>query len=184
MKFFPQKPTLTTWKLVCKKAQTKTRNLFRKGYTLYLLIHNLSLNKPTTMGDIMLVRVAIRARRGETTHAFLKSGHIEWVRPLFSVSLSCATTKLRVTELRREPRGRGWAGLWRRGLRSLSLTSAGSWKCPRAAGAGVRETAQIIDALTSLECSVPDLKYKDWLQTEENNADKLEVSHNKQICDF
>ena len=79
------------------------------------------------------------------------------MRPLFSVSLSCATTKLRVTE----PRGRGWAGLGRRGLRSLSLTSAGPWKCPRAAGAGVRKTAQIIDALTSLECSVPDLKYKD-----------------------
>ena len=136
------------------------------------------------MGDIMLVSVAIRARRGETTHAFLKSGHIEWVRPLFSVSLSCATTKLRVTEPRREPRGRDRAGLGRRGLRRVSLTSAGSWKCPRAAGAGVGETAQIIDALTSLECSVPDLKHKDWLQNEENNADKLEVSHNKQICDF
>ena len=83
------------------------------------------------------------------------------MRPLFSVSLSCATTKLRVTEPRREPRGRDRAGLGRRGLRRVSLTSAGSWKCPRAAGAGVGETAQIIDALTSLECSVPDLKHKD-----------------------
>ena len=102
------------------------------------------------------------------------------MRPLFSVSLSCATTKLRVTEPRREARGRGWAGLGRRGLRSLSLTSAGSWKCPRAAGAGVRETAQIIDALTALECSVPDLKWGHELEIEEYNGDKLEVSHNKQ----
>ena len=67
-------------------------------------------------------------------------------------------------------------------MRSLIiLTSAGSWKCSSAARTGVRETAQIIDALTSLECSVPDLKQEDLLETEENHADKLEVSHNKQI---
>ena len=98
------------------------------------------------------------------------------MRPLFSVSLSCATTKLRVTE----PRGRDRAGLGRRGLGRVSLTSAGSWKGPRAAGAGVRETAQIIDALTALECSVPDLKWGHGLEIKENNGDKLEVSHNKQ----
>ena len=74
------------------------------------------------------------------------------MRPLFSVSFSGATAWLLS-----ENRERRRAGLC--GLRTLrSLTSAGSWKGPRAAGAGVRETAQIIDALTPLECSVPDLK--------------------------
>ena len=105
------------------------------------------------MVDVMLV--SIGARRGETTHAFLKSGHIERVWPLFSVSFSGATTKLS-----REPwgRGGGWS-LIRSLIRSLRiLTSAGSWKSSSAARAGVRKAAQIIDALTPLECSVPDLK--------------------------
>ena len=137
---------------MCKKAQTKTRNLLRKGYTLYRLIHHLGLNKPFTIVDVMLV--SIGARRGETTHAFLKSGHIERVRPLFSVSFSGATTKLS-----REPWGRG--GGWSL-FRSLwILTSTGSWKSSSAARAGVRKAAQIIDALTPLECSVPDLKQED-----------------------
>ena len=96
------------------------------------------------------------------------------MRPLFSVSFSGATT-WRLSE----PRGRRRAGL-RRLRRIKSLTSTGSWKGPRAAWAGVRETAQIIDALTALECSVPDLKWGHGLEIEEYNGDKLEVSHNKQ----
>lgn len=98
------------------------------------------------------------------------------MRPLFSVSFSGATTWL----LSETSRGRGRAEL--RSLRRIrNLTSAGSWKGPRATWAGVRETAQIIDALAPLECSVPDLKWGHGLEIEQKNGDKLEVSHNKQI---
>ena len=110
------------------------------------------------MADVML-SVPVSGARREEGHALLKSGDIEGVGPLFSVSCSRATTKLQPSS------GRGgWvsvcAGLSGRGG-GRSLTSAGPGECAAAAGAGVGETAQVVDALAPLECSVPDLENED-----------------------